>query len=104
MSVGVARRFVADVLLSRDFPKECIERAALLASELVTSTVVGANRHIELVVIVDHPMLRVEVHGRNVPLELDVSAASPYRLRVLEGLSEAWGVEPGRFAWFEARA
>jgi hypothetical protein len=106
-SVAVARRFVADVLTNRDF-QTCVERAVLLTSELLTSAVVTSNSHVELVVLADHPMVRVEVHLGDVPIELDVSADNHYRSELLTALSESWGVErtsPRRqVAWFEVRA
>lgn len=105
-SVGAARRFVADVLLNRDFPEASIERAVLLVSEVMTSALEGARSPLELVVLADHPMVRVEIHSR---ARVDITADSPYRLRLLSGLAEDWGVEhghprQGQFAWFEVRA
>ncbi len=105
-SVGAARRFVADVLLNRDFPEACIERAVLLVSEVMTNALEGASSHVELVVLAEHPMVRVEIHSQ---ARVDITADSPYRLRLLSGLAEDWRVEQGptrlgQFAWFEVRA
>ncbi len=60
-SAAAARRFVADVLLNRGFADGCVEQAMLVTSEVVTSAVVRTGSGVELVVVADHPMVRVEV-------------------------------------------
>ncbi len=107
-SVGAARRFVADVLLTRDFAEGCIERAVLLTSEMVTDAIVRTANDFELVIVADHPMVRVEVHDLEGPSGDEASPAASYRLRLLDALSEASGVEKGlageRSTWFEVRS
>ncbi len=107
-SAGAARRFVADVLLTRDFDEGCIESAVLVTSEIVTDAIVRADAEFELLVVPDHPMVRIEVRCPKTSSEDRADAASSYRLRVVEALSEASGVEEvggsGRSAWFEIRS
>lgn len=61
-SAASARRFVADVLSSRGFANSCVEDAVLLASEVVTTAIIHASSELDLVVVADHPMARVEVY------------------------------------------
>jgi hypothetical protein len=107
-SVGAARRFVADVLLTRDFNVGCIESAVLLTSEIVTDAIVRAAGDFELSVVPEHPMVRIEVRCPQTSPAERADAASSYRLRIVEALSEESGVEEvgggGRSAWFEIRS
>jgi hypothetical protein len=107
-SVGAARRFVADVLASRDFAEESIERAMLLTSEIITDAMARAGTEVELEVVADHPMVRVEVHNLATFSDHHDGPGGAYRLRLLHGLSEAWGVDEmgvgGSSTWFEIRS
>ncbi len=109
-SAGAARRFVADVLLNRGFADDCIERATLLTSEVVTSAVVRLGTGVELVVLADHPMVRVEVHEDEISPSQDSEPgeATNLRLRLIDAFSEAWGIQDlgsrGSRIWFEVRA
>ena len=109
-SAAAARRFVADVLLNQGFAIDCIERATLLTSEMVTSTVLRTGTGVELVVIADHPMVRVEVRGDEGSPQrqhMDDEAAK-IRSTLVDGFSEAWGVDQldagGKCTWFEMRS
>lgn len=108
-SAGAARRFVADVLLNRGFADDCIERTTLLTSEVVTSAVVRMGG-IELVVMADYPMARVEVHDDDTSFSRDPEPdeATNLRLKLIDAFSEAWAVEKvggrGSRTWFEVRA
>ena len=114
-SPGSARRFVADVLWARGFAKACIEQAVLLTSEAVTNAVIHARSGVDLAVLADHPMARVEVYDYKSSLTHPVvnhwpnSLASSGRgLQLIAALAEAWGVEElgeaGKCVWFEVRA
>ena len=114
-SPGSARRFVADVLWTRGFAKACIEQAVLLTSEAVTNAVVHAGSGVDLAVLADHPMARVEVYDSKSSLAHPVVAQPPKSLapsgrglQLIAALSEAWGVEElgeaGKCVWFEVRA
>ena len=109
-SAAPARRFVADVLLNRDFSHAGIEQAALLISEAVTSAILYSQSDIELVVDADSSMARVELHvGRpehSVLQDLELDATAGLRRKIMDALSEAWGVkrnEDGKCVWFELR-
>ena len=106
-SVAAARRFVADVLLNRGFVEACIERAVLLTSELVTSAVLDGNTDVSVVVLADHPMVRVEIHHNGSKNSDGDGAESNYRLQLVDSLSEAWGIgdtrADGTCSWFEMR-
>ena len=108
-SPAVARRFVADALINRGFPDAGIEQAVLLTSELVTNAIVRAEAEVRLVVVADPHMARVEVHEERVAARVpagDEGIRSDLGLRVVEALSEAWGVDQrdGRSCvWFEVR-
>lgn len=110
-----ARRFIADVLYQRGFSAPGIESAVLLTSEVVTNAVLHAGTDVQLVVVADPCMARVEVHDGEaaVPVPQTQAALVPDApsgrgLQVVAALAEAWGVRllPGRgkCVWFEVRA
>ena len=107
-SVAAARRFVADVLLNRGFTESCIERAVLLTSELVTSAVLDGEPDVSVLILADHPMVRVEIHHNGCKTHEVERAESGYRLQLVDSLSEAWGIgdssPDGTCNWFEIRA
>lgn len=110
-SAAAARRFVADVLLQGGFPTDAVHDAVLLTSEAVANAVVHAGTVIDLVVVADPSMARIEVHDRHpgFPVVRDDSpdAVSGRGLRVVQALAEAWGVDRGdasKCVWFEVRA
>jgi anti-sigma regulatory factor (Ser/Thr protein kinase) len=111
-SAAAARRFVADVLNQRGFSKSAIEDAVLLASEVVTNAVLHAGGSVDVVVIADSSMARVEVHDDHpshpVLLTSGPEATFGRGLRVIEALAGGWGVDDrgdrGKCVWFEVRS
>ncbi|MGH9015164.1 MAG: ATP-binding protein [Acidimicrobiia bacterium] len=105
VSVAGAREFTRSCLSSA--PKETIERAVLLVSELVTNAVVHAACDVRLRVTPGSPV-RVEVRDENAeppqargrePLEV-----GGFGLVIVESVASRWGVEPqptGKVVWFE---
>jgi hypothetical protein len=108
-SAAAARRFVADVLLNRGFGEGCIEQAVLATSEVVTGAV-HTGTEVDVVVVADHPMVRVEVYGDEAVSHRshhhDVAAA--LRCALIDALAEAWGVDQvgsrRKRTWFEMRS
>ena len=107
-SAGAARRFVADVLVSRDFSRESVERAMLLTSEIITYAIARTGTDVELEVVADHAMVRVEVHNLATSSGRHHDPGGAYRLQFLHALSEAWGIDEagasGSSTWFEIRS
>jgi anti-sigma regulatory factor (Ser/Thr protein kinase) len=107
-SVGAARRFVRDVLMSRQVGGAVVETVELLTSELVTNAIIHARSGPQLAVEVGEDVIRVAVR--------DTSPAVPVRrlsrpddvsgrgVVIVERLASAWGVEHdrhGKRVWFE---
>jgi anti-sigma regulatory factor (Ser/Thr protein kinase) len=108
-SVGAARRFVRDVLMSRQVADGVVDTVELLTSEVVTNAIVHAQSGPQLAVTVDADVVRVAVR--------DLSPAVPVRrlgrlddlsgrgVVIVEELASAWGVEVERNGskrvWFE---
>jgi anti-sigma regulatory factor (Ser/Thr protein kinase) len=94
-SVGAARRFVRDVLITRKVEALVVDTVALLTSEVVTNALLHARTAEELVISLKSSRVRIEV--------TDTSPDPPVR-RTVE-LEAAWGVEPdgtgGKRVWFE---
>jgi anti-sigma regulatory factor (Ser/Thr protein kinase) len=102
--VTAARRFVRDVLSDR--PSELVNAAELMASELATNCVRHANTGFEMTIHSDG-QIRVEVRdtgeGRPRLLSPTSREISGRGLRVVEAMSDAWGVIPasnGKAVWF----
>ncbi len=109
-SAAAARRFVADALLNRGFPVAGVEQAVLLTSEAVTCAIFHADAEVQLAVLADPSMARVEVFDGHAWLPTSPSDTPNLRtsfgLRIIETLAEAWGVEQladGKRLWFEVR-
>ncbi|MGH9283111.1 MAG: ATP-binding protein, partial [Acidimicrobiales bacterium] len=75
-SAAAARRFVADVLSQRGFSRSGIEDAVLMTSEAVTNVVVHAGTALDLIVMADARLARVEVHDAD-PTDLVPAPARP---------------------------
>lgn len=109
-SAAAARRFVADVLLDSGLSHHVVEDAVLLTSEAVTDNPARSGTAMDLVVIAEESMARVEVHD----LPLDSAAAATLvdlpaeRLKVIGAVAEAWSIgtcpDHGRCLWFELRS
>ena len=108
-SVGSARRFVRDVLMSRQVPDTVVDTVELLTSEVVTNAIVHGRSGPQLAVEVGEGVVRVAVR--------DLSPALPVRrlsqpddvsgrgVVIVEELASAWGVERegngSKRVWFE---
>ncbi|MEP7055039.1 MAG: ATP-binding protein [Actinomycetota bacterium] len=107
-SVGVARRFVAEVCIaSRTVPTLC-ESAVLLASEIVTNAFIHGRSDARIAVAASHNQVRVEVaddnsrHPRR--LEPDADALDGRGLAIVDLVAASWGVRDdsiGKTVWFE---
>ena len=109
-SVGVARRFVRDLLDSHgDVDEDTLDTLLLLASELVTNAVRHAATPFEIRVAVDDDTVRVAVidgdvdHGPRMchPGPDDTNGRG---LQLVDQLSAVWGsdrVGRGKAVWFQ---
>jgi anti-sigma regulatory factor (Ser/Thr protein kinase) len=104
-SVQEARRFVGAELT--DLPREVVEVAVLLVSELATNAVIHAHSAftVEVTRRPDDVRVAVRDQGRGIPL---AEHPAPTALRgrglsIIEGLAASWGVErsePHKTVWF----
>jgi anti-sigma regulatory factor (Ser/Thr protein kinase) len=104
-SVARARQFVRDVL--SDQPRETVEAAELMVSELATNSVRHARSDFELAILVSPREIRVEVsdHGPGQPFPRSPTPReqSGRGLQIVLKLSDAWGISPspnGKLVWF----
>jgi anti-sigma regulatory factor (Ser/Thr protein kinase) len=104
-SVAGARHFVRDLLSEQ--PRETVEAAELMVSELATNSVRHARSDFELVVQLSRCEIRVEVsdHGEGQPVlrSPTVREQSGRGLQIVQVLAEDWGVTPspdGKLVWF----
>lgn len=93
-----------------DQPSEITSAAELMASELATNCVLHAHTDFELTVHAQGE-IRVEVRdsGRGRPTVLSPSPRDPSGrgLRIVEAMSDTWGVTPatgGKAVWFTLSA
>jgi anti-sigma regulatory factor (Ser/Thr protein kinase) len=104
-SVAAARRFIRDVLQGR--PRELVEAAELMTSELATNCVRHAHSDFELAIHDSRDEIRVEVsdNGQGHPT---LRSPTPQEhsgrgLLIVEELSTSWGTIPspnGKLVWF----
>ncbi len=104
-SVAGARHFVKD-LLSEE-PREIVEAAELMTSELATNCVRHARSDFELAIRRSRDEIRVEVsdHGQGQPV---VRSPTPREqsgrgLQIVQELAEDWGITSlpnGKLVWF----
>jgi anti-sigma regulatory factor (Ser/Thr protein kinase) len=104
-SVAGARHFVKD-LLSEE-PREIVEAAELMTSELATNCVRHAHSDFELAIHRSREEIRVEVsdHGQGQPVMRSPTPReqSGRGLRIVQELAEDWGITPspnGKLVWF----
>jgi anti-sigma regulatory factor (Ser/Thr protein kinase) len=104
-SVRGARHFVRDVL--SDQPRETVEAAELMVSELATNSVLHAQSDFELAIGISPDEIRVEVsdqgQGQPVLRSPTPREQSGRGLRIVQELSEDWGTIPspnGKLVWF----
>jgi anti-sigma regulatory factor (Ser/Thr protein kinase) len=107
-SVTAARDFVRASLRGR--PQELVEAAELMASELATNCVRHARTDFELAVFSGNDV-RVEVRdtggGTPRPRSPEPRDPSGRGLRIVEAMSDAWGViggAEGKIVWFTLSA
>jgi anti-sigma regulatory factor (Ser/Thr protein kinase) len=104
-SVAGARHFVRDVLSQE--PREIVEAAELMTSELATNCVRHAHSDFELAIHRSREEIRVEVSDRG-PGQPVMRSPTPREqsgrgLRIVQELAEDWGITPspnGKLVWF----
>lgn len=106
---GEARRFLEQVGCS-EHATALLEPAVLLVSELVTNAVLHGGPPLVVEVDCDEVSLQVRVRdgGTALPVQREAGddAESGRGMRLLEVLSDDWGVEPsadGKTVWFRLR-
>ncbi|MGA2163919.1 MAG: ATP-binding protein [Solirubrobacteraceae bacterium] len=104
-SVAGARHFVRDLL--SDQPRETVEAAELMTSELATNSVRHACSDFELAIHRSREEIRVEVSdrgpGQPVPRSPTAQEQSGRGLQIVQALAEEWGIAPspnGKLVWF----
>jgi anti-sigma regulatory factor (Ser/Thr protein kinase) len=109
-SVRDARRFVDRHCAAYGVGDDLRETAVLLTSEIVTNAVLHGRSGAQLLVSIEHDVLRVEVTDDNTRLPQRVSpdahALDGRGLVIVETLATAWGAAPsgqGKRVWFELR-
>jgi anti-sigma regulatory factor (Ser/Thr protein kinase) len=108
-SVGAARRFVRDVLMSRQIADGVVSTVELLTSEVVTNAIVHGGSGPQLVVQLGDGVVRVAVRDMSPELPVRrlgrIDDSSGRGVVIVEELATAWGVEPdrggGKQVWFE---
>jgi anti-sigma regulatory factor (Ser/Thr protein kinase) len=103
--VPAARRFVRDVL--SDHSRKVVEAVELMATELATNSVQHAKTAFELTIHDGQGQIRIEVRdtgpGRPVPQSPTPRERRGRGLRIVEAMSDSWGVDPGsqgKTVWF----
>jgi PAS domain-containing protein/anti-sigma regulatory factor (Ser/Thr protein kinase) len=106
-SASAARRFVTDVL-SQWGHQSLSYQVTLMASELVTNSVLHTSGELELGLILDDDRVRVEVVDRSERLptlqQPDDEAPGGRGLLIISALAHRWGVDgrgDGKAVWFE---
>ena len=107
-SVSEARRFVRDMLV--DQPSEARDSIELMVSELATNCIRHAHSAFDVTLQTTRRTVRVEVcdnrPGRPTPQSPSPSEPTGRGLRIVEALSDTWGVDPspgGKVVWFEIK-
>jgi len=108
-SASAARRFVTDVL-DQWGQEHLVQRTILMASELVTNSVLHTSGELALSLDLDDTRLRLEVmdHSERMPAlqRPDPNAPGGRGLLIISALASDWGVEgrgDGKAVWFEVR-
>jgi anti-sigma regulatory factor (Ser/Thr protein kinase) len=106
-SALAARQFAREAL--GDLPDEIVGAVELMVSELATNSVKHAQTDFEIAIDAKDP-IRVEVRdkGQGQPAVRSPTPEEPSGrgLRIVEAMSDAWGVEPssyGKTVWFELK-
>lgn len=105
-SPGAARHWIVTQL--GGYPEDLVETAALLASELVTNSILHAQTQVEVRVERGEHRVRVEVadHSTTMPSRRGYGeyATTGHGLALVEALSAGWGAEPapsGKIVFFD---
>ncbi|MGO9821470.1 MAG: ATP-binding protein [Solirubrobacteraceae bacterium] len=106
-SVSAARRFTEEALRGR--PRELIEPAVLMVSELATNSIRHAMRGFQLTIACERDAVRIEVtdRGGGNPRMQSPGPDEPTGrgLRIVNELADAWGVQlsakDGKTVWFK---
>jgi anti-sigma regulatory factor (Ser/Thr protein kinase) len=110
-SVAKARAYVADVLIQQ--PRETIDAAVLLVSELATNSVRHAHTGFSVEVAIESEEIRIEISddGTGDPAIQSPNPTDPSGrgLQIVKLLSSEWGVSAapsrrGKSVWFTLRA
>lgn len=108
-SITAARQFARDAV--RERPAETRDAIELMVSELATNCVEHARSDFELAIELSPRAIRVEARdegpGRPTPRSPAPSEPSGRGLRIVEAMSDDWGVGIGRdekIVWFTIRA
>lgn len=104
-SVPAARRFARELL--SEHPSEIVDAVELMVSELATNSVRHAHTDFELEIGTREQAIQVEVRdtgqGRPVPRSPAAADPSGRGLRIVEAMSDTWGVTlspKGKTVWF----
>ena len=108
-SVGAARRFVRDVLMSRQVADGVVDTVELLTSEVVTNAIVHGRSGPQLAVEIRDCAVRVAVRDLSPKLPVrhvgQLDDVSGRGVVIVEELASAWGVERegngSKRVWFE---
>jgi anti-sigma regulatory factor (Ser/Thr protein kinase) len=108
-SVGAARRFVRDVMMSRQVSDGVVDTVELLTREVVTNAIVHGRSGPQLAIEVGGNVVRVAVRDLSPELPVrrlgHVDDVSGRGVVIVEQLASAWGVERERNGakrvWFE---
>jgi anti-sigma regulatory factor (Ser/Thr protein kinase) len=108
-SVGAARRFVRDVLMSRQVADPVVDTVELLTSEVVTNAIIHGRSGPLLAVHITEGTIRVAVGDVSPELPVRrlgrVDDVSGRGVVIVDELATAWGVERERNGtkrvWFE---
>jgi anti-sigma regulatory factor (Ser/Thr protein kinase) len=112
-SAAGARRWVAIALVAQgQIDQPVIDAAVLMVSELVSNAMRHARTEIMVALVVEQPVVRVEVFDRDTrPPSLvgeDVDATSGRGLHIVAGLASDWGWQSatrdgidGKVVWAE---
>ncbi len=108
-SVGAARRFVRDVLMSRQVADGVVDMVELLTSEVVTNAIIHGRSGPQLAVEIRDCAVRVAVRDLSPKLPVrhvgQLDDLSGRGVVIVEELASAWGVERegngSKRVWFE---
>ena len=109
-SIASVRRFAVKACRDSGLVSLC-DTVALLVSEVATNALVHGNGDVQVRVLAEQGVLRVEVSDESPRLPVP-RAAGPLEeggrgLALVETLASAWGVQPegsGKIVWFELTA